>query len=163
MRSMPRNRLHALIAAAAVAAAIAAFAPIYHTGANAAEPPVFTGLVKGVAVGGYDPVAYFTAGKPAKGDKDLTAQHEGATWRFASAENRTAFEADPAKYAPRYGGYCAWAVSKGYTAKGDPEAWTIHEGRLYLNYDKSVRATWEKDIPGNVKKADANWPDVLKK
>jgi YHS domain-containing protein len=158
---MLRNRSLTVIAAAVCAAAIAAFAPLYDTHALAAEPPVFTGLIKGVAVGGYDPVAYFSDGKPVKGAEDLTLQHEGATWRFASAENRSAFKADPAKYAPRFGGYCAYAVSKGYTAKAEPDAWTIHDGKLYLNYDKSVRAIWEQDIPGNVAKGNANWPGVL--
>ncbi len=123
--------------------------------------PVFTGLVSGVAVGGYDPVAYFTVGKPVKGREDIALQHDGVTWRFASVENRDAFRADPAKFAPQYGGYCAWAVAEGYTAKGDPEAWRITDGKLYLNYNKSVQKTWEKDIPGNVRRGDANWPKVL--
>lgn len=159
---MPRKPiLIALMAASA--ATVAAFTPLYDTRAKAAEPPVFTGLVTGVAVGGYDPVAYFTERKPVKGGKDTTAEHEGVTWRFASEATRAAFQANPAKYAPQYGGYCAWAVSQGYTAKGDPQAWTIHGGKLYLNYDKKVRATWEKDIPGNVAKGDANWPGVLEK
>jgi len=131
--------------------------------ARAAQPSIFTGLVKGVAVGGYDPVAYVTDGKPVAGKTDVTLEHEGVTWRFASEANRDAFKADPAKYAPQYGGYCAWAVSQGYTAKGDPDAWTVHDGKLYLNYDKRVRATWARDIPGNVKKGDANWPGVLEK
>jgi len=155
------NRRLTAFVAAACAAAIAAFSPLYDTRALAAEAPVFTGLIKGVAVGGYDPVAYFKQAKPVQGSKGIALQYEGATWRFASAENRAAFEADPAKYAPQYGGYCAYAVSKGSTAKAEPDAWTIHDGKLYLNYDKSVRAIWEKDIPGNVAKADANWPGVL--
>lgn len=148
----------ALFAAALASAVSLALSPVH-----AAEPPVYTGIVKGIAVGGYDPVAYFTEGKPVQGSKDITLEHEGATWRFASAANRDTFKADPAKYAPRYGGYCAWAVSQGYTAKGDPDAWTVSDGKLYLNYNKSVRATWAKDIPGNVKKGDANWPKVLEK
>jgi YHS domain-containing protein len=129
----------------------------------AAQPTLFTGLVKGVAVGGYDPVAYFTERRPVKGSPEFTLEHEGATWRFASAANRDAFKADPAKYAPQYGGYCAWAVASGYTAKGDPEAWTVSGGKLYLNYNQSVRRGWEQDILGNVKKGDANWPRVLEK
>ena len=157
---MLRNRTPILLIAAALAV-FAAVTTFYGPRAVAAEPPIFTGLVKGVAVGGYDPVAYFTEGKPVKGSQDFTLQHEGATWRFSSAENRAAFEADAARYAPQYGGYCAYAVSKGYTAKAEPDAWTIHDGKLYLNFDKSVRTLWEKDIPGYVKKADANWPGVL--
>ncbi len=131
--------------------------------AQAAQPPVFTGLVKGVAVGGYDPVAYVTDGRPVQGKPEFTLEHLGAVWRFASAANLEAFKADPAKFAPQYGGYCAFAVANGYTAKGDPEAWTIAGGKLYLNYNKSVQRGWEQDIPGNVKKGDANWPKVLEK
>lgn len=130
---------------------------------RAAEPPVYTGIVKGVAVGGFDPVAYFVDGRPARGREDLTLDHDGARWRFASEANRDAFKANPAKYAPQYGGYCAWAVSRGYTAKGDPDAWKVVDGRLYLNYDKSVQKAWEKDVPGNIKKGDSNWPKVLGK
>jgi len=126
----------------------------------AATPSVYTGIVKGVAVGGYAPGAYFTEKKPVAGSRDVTLEHMGATWRFASEANREAFKADPVKYAPQYGGYCAWAVSQGYTAKGDPDAWTIHGGKLYLNYNKTVQRTWEKDIPGNVTKGDANWPKL---
>ena len=160
---MPLNRIILSVVAAGAVVALAAVT-LFHVGpATAAAPPVYTGIVKGVAVAGYDPVAYFTDGKPVKGSKDLITEYEGAAWRFASAANRDAFQADPAKYAPQYGGYCAWAVSQGYTANGDPQAWTIHDGKLYLNYNKKVRATWAKDIPGNVKKGDANWPAVLEK
>jgi YHS domain-containing protein len=129
----------------------------------AQEAPVYTGLVKGVAVGGYDPVAYFTEGKPVPGKLEISLEHEGATWRFSSEANRDAFKADPAKYAPQYGGYCAWAVSQGYTAKGDPKAWSLVDGKLYLNYDQSVKKTWEKDKPGHITKANINWPKVLAK
>lgn len=131
--------------------------------ARARQADVFTGIVGGVAVGGYDPVAYFTEGKPVKGRTEISLQHMGATWRFASEANRSKFQADPARFAPQYGGYCAWAVSQGYTAKGDPNAWTIAGGKLYLNYNQSVKSGWEKDIPGNVAKGDANWPKVLEK
>lgn len=131
--------------------------------AKAGKSEVFTGLVKGVAVGGYDPVAYFDGGKPAKGSPEITLEHNGAIWRFATDASRKAFEADPAKYAPQYGGYCAWAVSRGYTAKGDPNAWRIVDGKLYLNYNKDVQRTWSKNIAANVAKANANWPKVLSK
>ena len=129
---------------------------------KSAAPAVYTGLVKGVAVGGYDPVAYFTEKKPVVGKAEITLVHEGATWRFATIANRDAFKADPAKYAPQYGGHCAWAVANGYTAKGDPQAWTVAGGKLYLNYNKSVQKDWEKNIPANVSKADANWPNKVK-
>lgn len=129
--------------------------------ALAREPAVYTGIVRGIAIGGYDAVAYFTDGKPTAGKPEIVWMYDGATWRFSSEANRDAFMANPAKYAPQYGGYCAWAVSHGYTAKGDPAAWTITDGKLYLNYNKSVRKDWEKDVAGNVRKGDANWPRVL--
>ena len=106
-------------------------------------------------------MAYFTDGKPVEGIDEFTLEWNGAKWRFASAANRDAFKAEPEKYAPQFGGYCAWAVSQGYTASADPEAWKIVEGKLYLNYDKSVQKTWEEDVPGNITKAEANWPKVL--
>ena len=114
----------------------------------------------GVAIKGADPVAYFTEGRPAKGTAAHSTAWKGATWRFASAANRAAFEADPDRYAPQYGGYCAWAVSQGYTAPIDPEAWKIVGGKLYLNYSKGVQQRWSRDIPGLVAKADGNWPDL---
>ena len=83
------------------------------------------------------------------------------TWRFASASNRERFEREPERYAPQYGGYCAYAVSYGSTAPGDPHAWKIVDGRLYLNVNARIQAEWEKDIPGHVRKADANWPRLL--
>ncbi len=115
----------------------------------------------GVAIAGADPVAYFTAGDYVPGDAAYTYDWNGATWQFASAENQALFAADPEKYAPQYGGFCAWAVSQGYTAPIDPTAWKIVDGKLYLNYDKKIQAKWEKDIPGNITKADGNWPGVL--
>lgn len=127
--------------------------------AQAAEPPVFA--ADGVAINGYDPVAYFTDAKPVEGQTSITATHDGATWRFANEGNKAMFLAEPAKFAPQYGGYCAYAVSKGYTAKTDPDAWTVHDGKLYLNFNRAVRAIWARDIPGNIVKGDANWPKVL--
>lgn len=126
------------------------------------EPRVFTGRGK-FAINGYDAVAYHEQQRPVKGKSKFTAEWDGATWRFASAENRDRFASAPQRWAPEYGGYCAWAVSNGYTAKTDPDAWTIHEGKLYLNYSIGVRSKWSEDIPGNVKRGDANWPGVLSK
>jgi hypothetical protein len=118
---------------------------------------------QGIAIKGYDPVAYHKEGKPVKGSNKYELTWKDAQWRFASAEHRDLFKTDPETYAPRYGGYCAWAVSQGYTASVDPEnAWTIFEGKLYLNYNVEVKEKWQMDIPGNIKKADANWPGVLK-
>jgi YHS domain-containing protein len=131
--------------------------------AFAEKPPIYRGLFDDLAVGGYDPVAYFTSGKPIEGKKAFEHKYKNATWRFSTAENLEAFKADPDKYAPQYGGYCAWAASQGYTAKGDPKAWKVVNGKLYLNYDANIQKKWEADIPGFVAKGDANWPQILKK
>ncbi|MCY4383761.1 MAG: YHS domain-containing protein [Nitrospinae bacterium] len=127
----------------------------------AAIAPVYSTLLGG-AIRGYDPVAYFTESKPVEGKKAFSHKWKGATWYFASEKNRDLFRADPEKYAPRYGGYCAYAVSQGYTASIVPEAWKIVDGKLYLNFSKGVQQTWEQDIPGNIKSADKNWPGLLK-
>ena len=127
--------------------------------AYAMKPKVF--IHNGLAIRGTDPVAYFTAGAPTQGLDAHQSEWMGATWAFASAENKALFDANPETYAPKYGGYCAYAVSKGATATTDPEAWTIHEDRLYLNFSTNVRQIWQEDIPGNIMKADANWPGVL--
>jgi YHS domain-containing protein len=126
-----------------------------------AVEPVNKNRFTKVAIKGYDPVAYFTEGKPIEGSSNFETKWMGATWRFASAANRDAFVKDPQKYAPQYGGYCAFGVSRGYAVGIDPEAWTVANGKLYLNYNKDVRAEWMKDVPGYVKKADANWPKIL--
>ena len=126
-----------------------------------ANDPVSTGFFSGLAASGYDPVAYFREGRPVEGRGEFEFEWNGATWRFANADNLAAFSADPEKFAPQYGGYCAWAVSQGYTASSDPEAWRIVAGKLYLNNSKSVQSTWTQDIPGNIAKADRNWPEVL--
>lgn len=128
----------------------------------AAEEPVFTGGGD-YAINGYDSVAYHLEMKPVKGDSEFVAEWNGAMWRFKSADNRDLFESDPERWAPKYGGYCAWAVSNNYTAKTDPKAWSIVDDRLYLNYSRNVRRKWSKDIPGNIKRGDANWPAVLNK
>ncbi|MEZ5817550.1 MAG: YHS domain-containing (seleno)protein [Hyphomicrobiaceae bacterium] len=117
----------------------------------------------GYAVSGYDPVAYFTENKPVQGNPAISLEHGGARYLFANEANRAAFQQDPAKYAPQYGGYCAYAVAQGSTAHGDPHAWSINNGKLYLNYNQSVRASWSKNIPGYVAKADANWPKLAGK
>lgn len=129
--------------------------------ALARDAEVYTGTFSSLAVGGYDPVAYFKVGRPVPGSAQFSTAFKGATWRFASKENLDAFRANPAAYAPQYGGYCAWAVSQGYTASGDPQFWKVVNGKLYLNYDGSVQAKWEKDVPGFIAKADKNWPGVL--
>jgi YHS domain-containing protein len=147
-----------LILAMAMIACVAPAAPAF-----AAKPPVCTAPLSDVAAGGYDVVAYFTQGAPVKGDKVYSMTWKGATWQFASAGNLVKFKANPAAYAPQYGGYCAWAVANGYTAKGDPRNWKIVGGKLYLNYNDDVQSKWLKDIPGFIRKGDGNWPSVLGK
>lgn len=128
--------------------------------AAAALSPVNRSLLGGVALDGYDAVAYFTDGRPVEGSKEFTFDWQGASWRFATAAHRDLFAAAPEKYAPQYGGYCAWAVAHGYTADIDPEAWSIVDGRLYLNYSLEVRGKWEQDVPGYIAQGDENWPGL---
>ena len=155
-RSRRRSVRAAALAAFVLGAGLAAL-----PAAAADKDPVFA--TRGnLAIRGYDPVAYFTEGKAVKGDKDFTLGWQGADWRFASDENRTLFAADPEKYAPQYGGYCAWAVSRNYTASTDPDAFTIVGDKLYLNYSRRVMRQWLEDRDANIESADGNWPAVLK-
>ena len=119
----------------------------------------FTGL----AIDGYDPVAYFTEHKPVKGRSEFPYEHGGATYRFASAANRDLFVKDPQKYLPQFGAFCAYAVSRGYTADTDPLAWKVVDGKLYLNYNAGAQKKWEEDIAGNIQKGNANWPALSRK
>lgn len=115
----------------------------------------------GVAIKGADPVAYFTDAEYVAGSTEFTHTWEGVTWQFASAENRDRFVSNPEQYAPQYGGFCAWAVSQDYIAPIDPEAWTVVDDKLYLNFNDNIQERWREDVPGNIAKADENWPDVL--
>lgn len=117
----------------------------------------------GVAIHGYDPVAYFTAGAPTKGTNAFTASWQGATFQFASAANRDAFVAKPDAYAPQYGGYCAMGMVGGGKYDIDPSAWRVENGRLYLNKDPRTQQSWLRDVPGHIVKADAKWPTVVAK
>lgn len=120
--------------------------------------PIYTGFFSNTAVGGYDTVSYHQGG-PVKGDKRYSTEWNGADWHFSSAENLALFESDPEAYAPAYGGHCAWALAtKNDLVKGDPTVWAIVDGRLYLNYNKSVQTQWNTDRPGFIRQADANWP-----
>ena len=114
-------------------------------------------LIGNVAINGYDPVAYFQAGRATKGSETKFFQWKGANWYFTNKENRDLFAANPEKYAPQYGGYCAWAMTTAQKAHTDPEVWKIVDGKLYLQCSKDAFKKWQKDIPGNIKKADANW------
>lgn len=154
-RVIPRGAFRAALAALAFGALT-----LLSALPASATDPINKSTFGGVAIDGYDPVAYFTDDKPVEGDKSITQEWMGATWRFATAEHRDLFAANPEKYAPQYGGYCAYAVSQGKTAGIDPEAWTIVDGKLYLNYNKKIQKTWEKDIPGYIAAADRQWPEI---
>lgn len=114
-----------------------------------------------LAVHGYDVVAYHTEQRPVTGSADHTFTWGGATWRFANARNRELFAASPERYAPQFGGYCAWAVSRGYPADIDPQAWAIVDGKLYLNYSRRVQAKWSEDRDRNISLGHANWPKII--
>jgi YHS domain-containing protein len=124
------------------------------SGAMAADE-VF--VADSVAIRGYDPVAYFAAGAPVKGEPQFRHEWNGVTWQFASRENLARFRADPERFAPQFGGFCAFGMSRGYKVGIDPAAFTIHDGKLYLNYSLPVQATWLKDTDAYIDKADANW------
>jgi YHS domain-containing protein len=146
-----------LIALAVAFAGIAAApAPAF-----ADQRPVYTGLIGNLGASGYDVVAYFTDGRPVRGAAQFRTTHQNVEYRFASAEHLAAFGAAPARYLPQYGGYCAWAVSQGYTAPGNANNWRIVDGKLYLNYNAEIQRRWEADIPGFIAAASANWPAVL--
>jgi YHS domain-containing protein len=136
--------------------------PLAATGsrADAARPVNTLGSSDGLAIRGYDPVAYFRDGGPRLGKPEFSTRHGGATWRFASAEHKTLFEADPERYLPAYGGFCAYGTSRGYLVKIEPDSWSIVEGRLYLNYDLDVRKTWSAKTRTYIAQADAKWPSL---
>jgi len=155
---MVQQRVIPIFGALFVALVLAAAGP-----AMAAKSEINQSFFGAVAIEGTDPVAYFTDKKPVEGSLDFSLKWKGAEWRFKTAANRDAFAAAPEKYAPQFGGYCAWAVSRGYTATINPEAWSIVGGRLYLNYSKGMQGQWSQDIPGNIAKGIRNWPGVLDK
>ena len=139
----------ACIAAALFCAALTVMAGSYHE-------------TDGVAIEGYDPVAYMTEHKAAKGHAEFSNVHKGSVFHFKDAANRDAFIANPDKFAPQYGGYCAFGVSRGYKAATSPDAFTVVDGKLYLNYNAEVKTMWSSDIPAYVRKADRNWTVVEK-
>ena len=130
--------------------------------ANNPAPAVYSAS-DGLAAGGYDVTAYFTDGKAVRGSVKHELMLQGVTWRFASAESRARFQANPGAYAPQFGGYCAWAVSQGYLASGDPEQWKIVDGKLYLNFNARAKELWEADQAAAIERGTANWPTVLTK
>lgn len=159
----PLTRRHSMLALVAFAAAVGLPA------AQAAQPSIntlknsLTGGRTDTAINGYDTVAYFTAGKPVPGRDEFATEWKGAKWKFSSQANLDTFKSQPEKYAPQYGGYCAYGVSQGYLVKVEPEQFTVRDGKLYLNYDGDVQKKWREDPEGFIKAADSRFADLLKK
>lgn len=130
--------------------------------AAALSQEIFTRGGSALALEGYDAVSYFVSGKPVAGNPNFVSKYKGVVWRFSSAENKAAFDANPRKFVPQYGGHCAWGTARGYAVRGDPQVWRIVNGKLYLNYNRSVQTKWNRDIGGFISKANRNWPEVLK-
>ncbi len=138
--------------------AIAGFVFLKSIGMFATHPVYASG---GTAINGYDAVAYFSESKAVKGSAANSLEWQGARWLFASAEHRDLFRAAPERYAPQFGGYCAYAVSHNYTAKTDPDAWTVVDGKLYLNFDQDTKTEWLADRDRFISDGARNWPKVL--
>ncbi|MEM9473719.1 MAG: YHS domain-containing (seleno)protein [Pseudomonadota bacterium] len=117
----------------------------------------------GLALQGYDPVAYFTEGEATPGNWKITTSYNDATYRFASEAHKAAFEADPEAYLPQYGGYCAFGAAMGFKFDGDPHQWKIVDGELYLNISQDIQERWLTDVPGFIEQADVNWADIADK
>ncbi|MBI3433631.1 MAG: YHS domain-containing protein [Proteobacteria bacterium] len=163
-RIFPSIHRRLIVAAAAGGVALLALAPAERAFAYDEGSTSSVNVdAKGVAVRGYDPVAYFTAGAPTKGSDEFQAKHQGATYHFASAANRDAFMKEPAKYAPAFGGFCAMGAVFGKKLDGDPSLWRIVDGKLYLNVGAPAAKRWREDIAGNITKANANWPKIMEK
>ena len=124
------------------------------------KPAVYTAWTNNKAVDGYDPLSFFS-GSPRKGEADYVYAYQGALWVFTSVRNRDTFIGNPERYAPAYGGYCAWAIAQGKLAKGNPEFWTIVDWRLYLNYNHRIQKRWSVDQANFIATANENWPDIL--
>jgi len=125
--------------------------------APAQQSEIFVNPGSGVAINGYDPVAYFTERAPVEGRAEFAADWKGVPWHFASADNRATFLSDPEKYAPQYGGWCAFAMASDYFASTVPEAWSVRDGKLYLNLSTGVRAQWLGDADNLIARADGHW------
>ena len=131
-------------------------------GVEAVAAPIYVGVGgKNVAVSGYDPVSYFKgSGTPSKGNAQFAVTHNNAVYNFANAENAGKFAADPAAFAPQFGGHCAWAMARGYLAPADPRQYAVVDGKLYLNFNAEVKAKWDKDRAGFITSAHKNWKNV---
>lgn len=128
---------------------------------NAQRSPVFA--PGGKAIRGYDPVAFFNESKPVMGNDSLTVNWNDVTWKFSSEKNKEMFIAAPEKFAPQYGGYCAYGTSQGHKAPTQVETWSVVDGKLYFNYNKKVQESWNKDKESLIKKADSLWPEIKNK
>jgi len=156
---MPITSIH--LQRRSLAAMVAGVAIITGSPAQAASSAIFT-PISGLALDGYDTVAFFTQGRPARGDARFEGIWQGARWRFSTQDHLNRFLAEPARFAPQYGGYCAWAVgARNALAASDARYWRIVGGKLYVNFDASVQAQWVRDIPGFILAADRNWPAIL--
>jgi len=149
------NKIKSIIGGVALSVAIA-------SSALAAGVELNT-TTTGLALQGYDPVAYFTEGQPTKGDWQITTLHDDAMYRFANEENKAAFEANPEAYLPAYGGYCAFGAAMGFKFDGDPNYWKIVDNKLYLNLSEGIQKRWEGDIPGFIEQASTNWETIAEK
>ncbi|EEX08694.1 YHS domain protein [Ruegeria lacuscaerulensis ITI-1157] len=149
------NKIKSLLGGMALSVAIASSALAAGVEINASST--------GLAMQGYDPVAYFTEGEATKGSYKITALHDDALYRFASEEHKAAFEANPEAYLPAYGGYCAFGAAMGFKFDGDPTYWRIVDNTLYLNLSEDIQQRWEGDIPGFIEKASANWETIADK
>lgn len=147
------KHVKSLLAGAAVSVALASSALAAGVELNASST--------GLALQGYDPVAYFTEGEATPGDWRITASYQDATYRFSSEEHKAAFEADPEAFLPEYGGYCAFGAAMGFKFDGDPEQWRIVDGELYLNISADIQERWLQDVPGFIEQADSNWPTIV--
>ncbi len=136
---------------------------VFITDTAYAKKPVYSGGKERAAIRGYDSVAYFTEKRPVKGSVDFSLNHNGAKWLFSTQQNLETFKANPEKYMPQYGGYCAYAVSNGSTASSKPEYFTIYNDKLYLNYNKTVYSKWVKGKDGYIDEANLKWPKIKKK
>jgi YHS domain-containing protein len=161
-QSLERQMIHrrsfiTLTAALALAAGVMGAERAFAAG------PDVNATVTGLALRGFDPVAYFTDMKPVAGDFTITASYNGATYRFASPDHKALFEKNPEKYLPQYGGFCAFGAAQGYKVDGDPHVWKIVDSKLYLNLAPPVAERWLEDVPGHISSADRNWPGIKHK
>ncbi len=125
-----------------------------------ADDAVYTGFFSNEAIKGHDAVAYFTEGEPVEGSDQFRMEYKGAIWKFASRENMDRFQAEPEAYAPQYGGYCAYAMAEGETASTEPDLWTIHEGKLYLNYSRRINTRWRENMLEYIEQANRHWAEL---